>query len=88
MSRTMMTTHKRKMIIILSTIVIVGGIGIASFLHLETLRSQQFSNNNRPTLKYHNNSLKVELCRYFHQLDDNIFGQPYSKYRRCSKNYY
>jgi glucose/arabinose dehydrogenase len=59
----MMTTHKRKMIIILSTIVIVGGIGIASFLHLETLRSQQVSNNNsRPTLKYpYNNSLKVEL---------------------------
>jgi hypothetical protein len=62
MSRTMMTTHKRKMIIILSTIVIVGGIGMASFLHLENLRSQQFSNNNRPTLKYpYNNSLKVEL---------------------------
>src|SRR5215210_7376383 len=58
----MMTTRKRKMIIILSTIVIVGCIGIASFLHLETLRSQQFNNNNRPTLKYpYNNSLKVEL---------------------------
>jgi aldose sugar dehydrogenase len=53
--------HRKKLIIILSTIIIVGGIGIASFLHLESSRSQQY-NNHRPTLRYpYNNSLKVEV---------------------------
>jgi aldose sugar dehydrogenase len=61
-----MTTYKGKMIVILSTIIIVGGIGITSFLHLETLRSQQYynnsNNNHRPVLKYpYNNSLELEL---------------------------
>ena len=51
------------MIVVLSTIIIVGGIGIASFLNSESLRSQQSNNNNhRPILRYpHNNSLKVEV---------------------------
>src|SRR5215212_785422 len=53
--------HRKKLIIILSTIIIVGGIGIASFLNLESSRSQQY-NNHRPILRYpYNNSLKVEV---------------------------
>jgi len=52
---------RKKLIIILSTIIIVGGIGIASFLNLESSRSQQY-NNHRPILRYpYNNSLKVEV---------------------------
>src|SRR5215208_1967416 len=55
--------NKKKMIIVLSTIIIVGGIGIVSFLHSESLRSQQYNNNNhRPIIRYpYNNSLKVEV---------------------------
>ena len=50
------------MIIVILTIIIIGGIGIASFLYLEIFRSQQYNNNYRPFLRYpYNNSLKVEV---------------------------
>jgi glucose/arabinose dehydrogenase len=63
---TMMSIHDRKTIIVLSTLIIIGVIGITSFLHLETWRSQQYNNNynnQRPILRYpYNNSLKVEVA--------------------------
>ena len=47
---------------IILTIIIIGGIGIASFLYLEIFRSQQYNNNYSPFLRYpYNNSLKVEV---------------------------
>jgi aldose sugar dehydrogenase len=50
------------MIIVILTIIIIGGIGIASFLYLGIFRSQQYNNNYRPFLRYpYNNSLKVEV---------------------------
>jgi hypothetical protein len=54
--------HRRGMIIVILTITIIGGIGIASFLYLEIFRSQQYNNDYHPFLRYpYNNSLKVKV---------------------------